>query len=696
MDLDKFKDVELVIDHANDSIFISKNFVSVGDIGGRTLTVQITNNGVTGALPGIAMTAVWTNKASGITDMSAFDLVDADNSIFRLTYPNHMLTAGKVEMTLQVLYNGQTTTLKTFEITVQAVNGTFSALIESQQFSALTQALNHVNDITAQLAQKPSYNEARLKSEKIELEDMSETTLGAMSGTATFNLLSVPQNCSVSSDKMFNAIPTENIFDKSNVTPDVTIADGNGDYSNPGFTTSSFIKVQPESLYKATNLYVVGYYDSNQSFLSRKVFSKDTKNQSFTTPIDTAFIRISFLSQYLDSLMLVKGDVLPSAYVPFQVSVDWLNVKNNNLANGSVTEEKFADGSVGKNKINGAVYTVNLFDKSTVSNDVTVNKDGLSSNVGYSTSDFIAVVPGSQKIAKWAYVVGFYDVNKTFISRTVNSISTMDYVFTIPSDAYYIRVSLQSINVDKQMIVDGTVLPTSYIPFGVTIPWLFLDTKNLMDESLSITKNNWHGKLWSGLGDSITNQQKWQPYVSDRFGLVYQNYGVSGTTIAGIGTNAMCTDARINAIDINAKLITVLGGTNDWVQNKALGTISDTTVDTFYGALNVMCQKLMARFPTARILLMTTPYGMYAFDGTNRVTENNLGLTTADYGEAIVKVARKFGLPCVDIYGEAGWNEYNIATYVTDDGAYLHPNDEGAKRVAEVLSGKLRQLNPVA
>ncbi|MGM8139858.1 hypothetical protein [Enterococcus italicus] len=152
MDLDKFKDVDLVIDHADDNTFIPKKFVSVGDVKGRTLTVQITNNGVVGTFPGIAMTAVWTNKASGITDMSAFNLIDAGNSIFRLTYPSHMLTAGQVEMTLQVLYNEQTTTLKTFEITVQAVNGAFTALIESQQFSALTQALNHVNQYDTNIA----------------------------------------------------------------------------------------------------------------------------------------------------------------------------------------------------------------------------------------------------------------------------------------------------------------------------------------------------------------------------------------------------------------------------------------------------------------------------------------------------------------------------------------------------------------
>ena len=47
MELDKFRDVDLVIDHVND-IFFQNQFVSQNDNNGRSLTVQVTNNGVIG------------------------------------------------------------------------------------------------------------------------------------------------------------------------------------------------------------------------------------------------------------------------------------------------------------------------------------------------------------------------------------------------------------------------------------------------------------------------------------------------------------------------------------------------------------------------------------------------------------------------------------------------------------------------
>ncbi|MEK5065893.1 GDSL-type esterase/lipase family protein [Cytobacillus sp. FSL R5-0596] len=61
----------------------------------------------------------------------------------------------------------------------------------------LAEVDSKVTSFDSQLAQKASKTEVRLNSDKLELEDMSESTLGAMSGNATFNLLSVPQDNTV-------------------------------------------------------------------------------------------------------------------------------------------------------------------------------------------------------------------------------------------------------------------------------------------------------------------------------------------------------------------------------------------------------------------------------------------------------------------------------------------------------------------
>ncbi len=108
MELDQFRDVNLVIDYANKT-FITKQFVSQGDVKGRTLTVQVTNNSAVGEVPGLTLNLRWQNKASGLADLTAFSVLDKANSVFRLEYPTHMLTPGTVIASIQILQNGQST-----------------------------------------------------------------------------------------------------------------------------------------------------------------------------------------------------------------------------------------------------------------------------------------------------------------------------------------------------------------------------------------------------------------------------------------------------------------------------------------------------------------------------------------------------------------------------------------------------------
>ena len=144
MELDQFRDVDLVIDRANDS-FVQKQFVSQGDYKGRSLTVQVTNNGSVGEVPGLTLNLRWHNEASGLTDLSAFSVVDKSNSIFRIEYPQNMMTPGKVFASVQILQNGKTTQLKEFELTVQQLAGQAVGIAQQAEFSALVAVLSDAN-----------------------------------------------------------------------------------------------------------------------------------------------------------------------------------------------------------------------------------------------------------------------------------------------------------------------------------------------------------------------------------------------------------------------------------------------------------------------------------------------------------------------------------------------------------------------
>lgn len=90
---------------------------------------------------------------------------------------------------------------------------------------------------------------------------------------------------------------------------------------------------------------------------------------------------------------------------------------------------------------------------------------------------------------------------------------------------------------------------------------------------------------------------------------------------------------RINAIPEDADYITLWFGIND-SGHTYLGTISDTTNETFYGAWNVVLKHLIEHFPFAKIGIIVTDRG------------------NAEYRKALREVARKWGIPYLDMMGD--------------------------------------------
>ncbi|HEY8890744.1 MAG TPA: SGNH/GDSL hydrolase family protein [Clostridium sp.] len=203
------------------------------------------------------------------------------------------------------------------------------------------------------------------------------------------------------------------------------------------------------------------------------------------------------------------------------------------------------------------------------------------------------------------------------------------------------------------------------------------------------------GLALSTLGDSITRQGKWQQFVVSELGFSkFSNEGKSGTTVSGSSQNAMWQDARINEIPKGSNVILFMGGTNDWAQSLPLGNIDNTDTNTFYGALNIIYRKLVLRFPNSEIIFMSTTFGMLPNQGAFKDKTglvNNIGLMNIDYGKAIGQFSIAKKIPFVDLTN--CWNKDNITKYVTNDsGGYLHPNKEGANKMAEVIVSRLREI----
>jgi len=208
------------------------------------------------------------------------------------------------------------------------------------------------------------------------------------------------------------------------------------------------------------------------------------------------------------------------------------------------------------------------------------------------------------------------------------------------------------------------------------------------------------------LGDSITeghgtsgeNFTYWKILEREAKLSAARGYGIGGTRYAKQHKPSdprwdldFCR--RMEEMDPDADVVVVFGGTNDFGHGDApLGTMSDRTPDTFYGACHYLYSGIMNRYPTATVVIMTPLHRLNEDNprGDGHKTENLAVLT--EYIRIIKEVAAYYSLPLLDLYSLSGIQpkvEVNRLRYCPDG---LHPSDEGHKLLASRLKGFLETL----
>lgn len=160
----------------------------------------------------------------------------------------------------------------------------------------------------------------------------------------------------------------------------------------------------------------------------------------------------------------------------------------------------------------------------------------------------------------------------------------------------------------------------------------------------------------------------------------------------------------------NVDLIILMGGTNDFASNYALGSgipgwSSENTTDTdwvadtdfynggdydlstFSGGLMSTIMKMTVWCPNA-VIVVVAPWGNYNTT-TKAQTENGNGNIIQQFADREKEMAEYLGCPFINISAEAGVNPFNAATYFADG---YHPNSVGARLIARVLIGGLRRI----
>ena len=135
------------------------------------------------------------------------------------------------------------------------------------------------------------------------------------------------------------------------------------------------------------------------------------------------------------------------------------------------------------------------------------------------------------------------------------------------------------------------------------------------------------------------------------------------------------------------------GGVNDFKCSREIGTIDSTNIDEFYGAYKQMLDKIQKMFPDKKVILATPTYCKCNKDFPKTDGKiNDAGFTIKDYAEAVIKLARLYHMNVIPLFEELKWDENNCATYIIDEGEFLHPNKVGGKCMAEIIGRELPQF----
>ncbi|PGZ96934.1 hypothetical protein COE51_16315 [Bacillus pseudomycoides] len=214
---------------------------------------------------------------------------------------------------------------------------------------------------------------------------------------------------------------------------------------------------------------------------------------------------------------------------------------------------------------------------------------------------------------------------------------------------------------------------------------LALRAMKKVNELQNKTKSVLNGKTLNILGDDMVHghtlefDKAWASILATKNGMTVRDYGVNGTCIAGTSNasgDSMVT--RYANMEDSANYIGVFGGTNDQIDAIPIGTDTDSTVDTFKGSLNILCDGLITKYPSAKIFFIT-PYN-----------HNN---DIKDYVDAIKTICAKYSIPVFDNYMNGGvcWSNNAQTTALTLGDGY-HLNEVGHQYVSTKYEAFIKSL----
>lgn len=316
---------------------------------------------------------------------------------------------------------------------------------------------------------------------------------------------------------------------------------------------------------------------------------------------------------------------------------------------------------------------------------------------------------GTYYIKNKDLIVTFYDKNKKFLT-SIPEHTLKQNIVTVPENCFYMGTSVTA---EEEQTMYVTTVEDGFIPYSkkILVKRSDIDYSTLKSSVLA-------DKTINVMGDSITGtdytRPTWWEIIAERTGAKFNNYGISGTTIAhnnerhfygkepdanynpedaSTWDTGNCFCERVDEMSILADGVIVMGGTNDNYKGK--GTWDSTDTRTFYGALNVLITELLKAYPGKPILFCTMiqkpdSYKSNTENPLKTLLDKTLGadLTMEDRALCIKMKCEQYGVTCLDLYHCSGINGVDSETiYYKND--LLHPSHLAQERLANLIQDKL-------
>ncbi len=340
---------------------------------------------------------------------------------------------------------------------------------------------------------------------------------------------------------------------------------------------------------------------------------------------------------------------------------------------------------------------------------------GTTSSSSHAISDWIEVESGATYVLtcskNTSYRVQIADENEVLVINfftTTNGKSIEIPVLPEGSEKIRIRFSTAQTYMDITQFEKGDT-STTYEEYK----------KSLKPEYLPpVALENWfEGKTILFDGDSITagtgftnernNPNIYPNIVAKKLGMSVINKAIGGSALASKPDNetrnplVLRYDTQIvDDVAQTVDIVYIAIGSNDWTYTYTpLGTMEDRVPTTFYGALHLLCEGLLKKYPGKAIVFATPIKRRLSANATTPNSSLKNGKTLKEYGEIIKEVCDFYSIPVIDMYSECCMTpfidnhidlyfqeEFGTATSIT------HPNEDGHKVMARRVVAGLRSI----